>query len=847
MSQSKRIVETVVALRHLRLSQSQALRNTAFNFAGVIWRAGLSILLIPFYVTALAPQEWGLVAFCIALQGILALCEVGLGQLIPREIARAKASGGSNLSRTFGIFSAAYLGVGAVVAALGIVFAGWIETEWLQGTAAASSSHIEIRLAFVMFFFQFWNAVHLGFWNGTQEQKTVNVRQTLFATSKHATAALLVILWSPTAAAYLIGFTTLTVVEWSANRWSIRKQLANERALVRLTDVLALLKETAGLSVAIFAGMAVSQIDRFTLSSLVPLADYGRYIAVASLGLAFFQIQGPVLNAFLPRLATELPHGERRSLNLLALAIFVLNVLPCLSMAALAPSILRWWIPDAEVQSVGALPLQLIFLAVGVNSLYQIFYQQMVVFGSAKVIGTINVLNIIVGSTFMLYFGPRIGVAAGGWVWLLCATLQLAGGILWATTSQVTTDGIPGRTSIRGVYWRITFCFAAAGLIGALAIQANFWTALAAGLSVTDIAALAHSLHEIGTLETLLYIGRLDLLGLFVLYAPGYLVGSWMFAVVNLALLLIAAWLYEHLVLIGRDTKSSSFALVGICANVFLLLLMPGPNKELPLLVLSLAICWAFVTRPRYWILMGIAIAAAAASFRLGYGAILAAIVVTTALAEKLERSEAEVVVVLGGACALVVPLLWLGAEWLPLLRANIETAQRIGGQVFAAPDLSFLSIGQALLAWLKRCVLNVASLAVYPVVWQSTGAPYWVGVGYWVFGIFNLLAFGACAVTALARRAFPDRGPQIMAMLWLSAWLMLSVSLYVQPRYQMVLLPIGLATFAALPSKARVWLLTFTVLCVCVPMAIWSDRPFPVVEPDVFKADPYNWVPETR
>lgn len=847
MSQVIRIVETVVALRHLRLSQSQALRNTAFNFAGVMWRAGLSILLIPFYVTTLAPQEWGLVAFCIALQGILALCEVGLSQLIPREIARAKASGGSNLSRTFGIFSAAYLGVGAVVATLGIVFAGWIETEWLQGTAAASSSHIEIRLAFVMFFFQFWNAVHLGFWNGTQEQKTVNVRQTLFATAKHVTAALLVMLWSPTAAAYLIGFTTLTVVEWSTNRWSIRKQLANKRAWVRLTDVLALLKETAGLSVAIFAGMAVSQIDRFTLSSLVPLADYGRYIAVASLGLALFQIQGPVLNAFLPRLSTELPRGERRSLLQLAAALFVLNFLPCLVMAALAPTILRWWIPDAEVQSVGALPLQLIFLAVGVNSLYQIFYQQMVVFGSARVIGTINVLNIIVGSTFMLYFGPRIGVEAGGWVWLLSATLQLAGGILWAANSQVTTDKNPGTTSIRGVYWQITLCFAASGFIAALVIQANFWAALSAGLSVTDVAALAHSLHEIRTLETLLYIDRLDLLGLFILYAPGFLIGSWMFAVVNLALILSAAWLYEQLVLNGRFAKPNSFALVGICANVFLLLLMPGPNKELPLLVLSLAICWALVTRPRHWIIMCIAIAAAAAFFRLGYGAILAAIVITTAVAEKLKRSEVEVIVVVGSACAVVVPLLWLAAEWLPLFRVNIETAQRISGQVFAATDLSVFSISQALLAWLKRCALNAASLAMYPVIWQSTGAPYWIGVGYWFFGILNILAFGACTVTALGRRALPDRGPQIMAMLWLSAWLLLSVSLYVQPRYQMVLLPIGLATFAALPLKARNWLLTFAVLCVCIPLAMRWDHPFPVVQPDVFKADPYDWVPASR
>nr|WP_255348137.1 oligosaccharide flippase family protein [Herbaspirillum sp. YR522] len=404
-----------------------------FNYGGVIWRAALSILLIPFYVHHLAPHEWGLVAICIAVQGFLTLLDAGLSQIIPRDIARASADK-DGVARQFAIFSRAYFLLAAAAFCVGQLAVPWLATHWLKLTdGAPEESYASLRLAFLMFFFQFWNTVHIGYWNGMQEQHLANIRQVVFATAKHGAAASLVLFWSPTAQAYLIGFTVLTAMEWVANRTTIRRHLSGSGAKATLADLMKLTHETGILSVGVLLGLLVSQIDRFILSSMVSVSDYGRYIAVANLGLAFFQFQGPLLAAFYPRLSVELPVGETRSLRHLSIGVALLNVLPCLIAALTAPFFLNLWIHDATIVAVGTLPLQLIFLAIAVNSVYQIFYQQILVHGQGAYVIWTNAANIILVGSFVLLATPHMGIVAGGWGWLLGASIQLLAGVLWTT------------------------------------------------------------------------------------------------------------------------------------------------------------------------------------------------------------------------------------------------------------------------------------------------------------------------------------------------------------------------------------------------------------------------------
>ncbi|MDB5963524.1 MAG: wzx, partial [Polaromonas sp.] len=246
-----------------RLARSRALRNTTINYFGIVWRAALSILLIPVYVHRMAPQEWGIVAVCIALQGFLALLDAGLSQIIPRDIARAEARSSELLSKIFTVFSKAYFFLAAIGFCLGqFVIPSLIGRGLKLDEASSVNATVCFELALLMFFFQFWNTVHIGFWNGTQEQHLANIRQIVFATLKHGSAVALVLIWAPTALSYMIAFAVFTVAEWIANRMTISRRLQRSAPIVTTHDLKALTREVGILSIGVLMGVLVSQMDR---------------------------------------------------------------------------------------------------------------------------------------------------------------------------------------------------------------------------------------------------------------------------------------------------------------------------------------------------------------------------------------------------------------------------------------------------------------------------------------------------------------------------------------------------------------------------------------------------------
>jgi hypothetical protein len=397
-------------------------------------------------------------------------------------------------------------------------------------------------------------------------------------------------------------------------------------------------------------------------------------------------------------------------------------------------------------------------------------------------------------------------------------------------------------------YWSLTLAFVLAGLLVSAFIQADFWQALNAGLSITDVTALAHSLQEVKTFGLLLEIRRYDLFGLMVLYAPGYRIGPWLYPVVNAGLLLLAAFIYKQLV-IDKPGLVQSFpvAMLGVVANPFLLLTMAGPNKELPLLAITLGLCWVLVEKPRGWLLAGVCLALLAGAFRDGFGAILLAFVFLHAVALRFGLSERGTIVLVLLLCAVLLPAMQWAAEWMPVVRRNLEAASRIAQQPQLAVAREWMPVDVLVTwgAWLKRCLLNALSLAVFPVLSQKSGSVYWIGVGYWLFGIANLFALVSAFFIGARAASAQSPGPgHFLATFWLALWLMLSVSLYVQPRYLMVIAPVGIGLLSALSTRVRVASTLVIATAVAAVLAYYQLRGIglPAVDADTFRADPYRW-----
>lgn len=420
-----------------RALASQLGQNILANYLAVAWMGGLTLVLIPFYLRRLGPEQWGVVAICITVQGFLGLLDAGLAQIMPRDIARVAGDRAAE-ARVFRVFSRAYLALGLAGLLLGQAGVSWLSGDWIaRGRGAGADVELALRLVLVQFLFQFSNNAHMGYWNGVQAQALANFRQCAFVTAKHAGALWLVYAWRADALGYLASFVVFSALEWGANARTIRKALgASAGGEISAADFRALGREAGALALGVLIGMLVSQIDRIVLSHSVEMAAYGRYVVVATLGLAFMQLQYPLMRAFFPRIVRAELGGEGgdhhgHTARWLVVGLAALCVLPCFLVAAAAPWVLEAWTGDPRIAAEGSLPLRLILGAVAVNALYQLIYQRMLSQGHWRMVVLVNLAMLAVVTPVAFFAAPVWGIAAGGMAWLAGALVQLGLGLIW--------------------------------------------------------------------------------------------------------------------------------------------------------------------------------------------------------------------------------------------------------------------------------------------------------------------------------------------------------------------------------------------------------------------------------
>lgn len=421
-----------------RVFKSKLGQNILFNYLNVVWMGGLSLALIPVYLRKLGPEQWGVVAICMAIQGFLSLLDVGLSQIMPRDVARADGDPPA-ARRIFAVYERSYLVLGLIGLVAGQLAVPWLIEVWFnKGEGLDGSAGMALRLVLVQFFFQFMNNANTGYWNGIQAQKLANLRQCGFGTLKHLSALTLVFFWAAEPVAYLIPFVAVAFLEWLFNRRTVMVGFGPQVSPGLSRDDFHTLARQAGvLAAGVLIGMLVSQIDRVILSRSAGVVEYGRYVIVANLGLAFLQLQYPLMRALFPRIVlAEIGRGGKTSSLSMYVGVTVLCIAPCVIVAALAPLVLRLWVGDPVLVAEGTAPLRLILCAVAINTLYSVAYQKLVAQGRNRLVVAINLASLCVVAPLTWVAAERLGIVAGGLAWLASSLIQLGLGLFWVSARK---------------------------------------------------------------------------------------------------------------------------------------------------------------------------------------------------------------------------------------------------------------------------------------------------------------------------------------------------------------------------------------------------------------------------
>ena len=184
-----------------------ALRTNIFaNYAGQAWMALMGVVFVPLYIRMLGMEAFGLVGLMLSIQALSMLFDLGMGNVLNRELARRVHN--SSTSHTVGDLVRTFEWLIWPIAAL-IAFAIWLVSaplanHWLHPshlTQAETAHAVAIMgLAVAM---QWPSSFYSNGLSGLERQPALNIINACFATLRGA-GVLAVLYWvSPTVATFM--------------------------------------------------------------------------------------------------------------------------------------------------------------------------------------------------------------------------------------------------------------------------------------------------------------------------------------------------------------------------------------------------------------------------------------------------------------------------------------------------------------------------------------------------------------------------------------------------------------------------------------------------------------------
>lgn len=409
-------------------------RNIIANYFGAGCVALAPVLALPWYLSSLGPEMFGLIGFVALVQALMGLIDAGMSQALVRafsvqidEGVDGRAGAADLLLGFERLYWSCALGAGALI----FSFSHEIAAYWLVlEKVSRNQGQYALWGAAAIFTLQFPGSVYRSVLVGAQAQVQLNSVLAFAAVLRHLGGVVVVSIW-PTLEAYLCWHALIAGLETLLRAWFAWHTLGSSRRKSRWDGVQMrhLWKTVARMSAATWLGALTVQMDKILVSKMVGIEQFGYYTIAATVATGVLQLVYPMMQAALPR-AVQLRADELglRRLSFRLSGMFALLVVGGgLGFAVLGKWVLALWLKDpAAVEFVYPI-LSLLLVGTALNALYNVGYMHWVVREKTQKIMQVNVLALLLSllliPPLVTAYGP-IGAAFG---WL---TINMIGFVL---------------------------------------------------------------------------------------------------------------------------------------------------------------------------------------------------------------------------------------------------------------------------------------------------------------------------------------------------------------------------------------------------------------------------------
>ncbi len=463
--------------------------NLALGIINGVYAAGVGFLVVPFYLSYLGLEAYGLIGFYVALQGVLGLFDLGLTPTMSREVARARGQGDvvapRNLLFTFALISwviAAVIGIGVVA------LSGWFTHSWLQTqTLPDTTVQQAVMLMGIAVAVRWPLAIYSGVLIGAERLALISIINIVMISITSLGAVAILAFVAPTLKAFFV---------WQALAGGVHvlvARAASWRALYHTAParfhregLMRVWRFSAGTAVITVLSVIFVQSDKVVLSRLVGLEALGQYTLAFLVARVLNLVVGPTFNVVYPRLTHLTSTGDRAELLRFYKSVTWLLMMVVWSGAVyllfFGVDLVTLWTGDAALAQRIALCVALLAMGTALNTAMTLPYALQLASGMVRIPLTITVTLIIVFVPMLAGLSRMYGINGAAGSWLILNFLYLPFGT-WLTH----------RTLLRGegVRWIIKDvllpAFMAAAIVGGGAVLTRFMFAgafahVAAGL-----------------------------------------------------------------------------------------------------------------------------------------------------------------------------------------------------------------------------------------------------------------------------------------------------------------------------------------------------------------------------
>jgi O-antigen/teichoic acid export membrane protein len=400
------------------------------NLAGKGWTALMALAFVPWYISLMGIEAYGLVGFYVTLQAVFSLLDIGLSTTLNRELARASNSEelqrARDLVRTFEYI---YWGMALLVGALVIGLAPLIAERWISAVQLDTATiRSAILIMGITLSVQWPISLYSGGLLGLQRPLVLNSIAIVAATLRGLGSVLVLLFIAPTVQAFFIWQIVVAGLQTSALGWFLWRSLpgSERRPQFQLPLLRSIWRFAAGMSAISVVSLLLMQLDKVVLSRLLSLELFGYYALATVVASGVNYISYPIFQTFFPGLAAAVARQDEAAVvriyhqSCQAMALLVLPI-SCV-LAFFAQEILAIWTHNPQTTQNTHGLVSILVAGMALNGLVSMPYALQLAYGWTKLALYQNGIGVVLLVPLLIILTQLYGAVGAATIWPLLNT-----------------------------------------------------------------------------------------------------------------------------------------------------------------------------------------------------------------------------------------------------------------------------------------------------------------------------------------------------------------------------------------------------------------------------------------